>query len=778
MGYDRHVYATVILNTRQGGIGNGLTYGVPQGVFVSIGSLIKAPLRKRLIEGVVIDVQTEKPEGDYDVKEIARVLGEEPLLTKNQIDLSRWMAEYYLCHLRQTIGVWLPGGEWEKLLPEKEEFVRYTIQFPPAGRAGNSTGTKKTGKKQQELIDYLSGKDWVRWKEVKEATGADRGTLRRLVEQGLIEAKEEVAGCFDMRRRVMLPARRSFSEGGSSPSPFDGAQDRLREGVSKHASTSSAQASGATQHDTALTTTNNIILTPRQVIAHKAIKSDPRPTLLFGITGSGKTEIYAALIADAINEGKSAILLLPEILLTENFVGRFQQLVDRDAIAIIHSRLTPSERRKTWRSCREGSIRLVIGSRSALFSPLLNLSLIIIDEEHEWTYKNEQSPRYHAGKVAEKMNAKLLLGTATPSVESWFKAKSGTYQLVELPERFGGAALPSVQIVDLGNIQMGRFYPLSPTLINAIRLRLERHEQVILFLNRRGFATALLCMDCRHRFEDPETRLPYTVHFRGQRPYLLSHHTGETLDVPAQCPQCGATNLRPVGAGTQKIESLLSELFPQARLLRADADTLSSPEKMRTLLETMKEGRADILLGTQSVVKGLDLPKVTLAAVILADVGLSLPHFRAGERVFQLLTQLTGRSGRKDPGEVVIQTFRPKAIEVELASRHDVRTYLEGELAQREKVHYPPDTEMVRFVFSENAERESKVFFESFDSSRSGGTRSGQARVEKLFISRAPSLFGGGKIWQVFVRGKGVRELLKNLPVFNGIVDVDPIECL
>src|SRR3989338_5338886 len=227
MGYDRHVYATVILNTRQGGIGNGLTYGVPQGVFVSIGSLIKAPIRKRLIEGVVIDVQTEKPEGDYDVKEIARVLGEEPLLTKNQIDLSRWMAEYYLCHLRQTIGVWLPGGEWEKLLPEKEEFVRYTIQFPPAGRAGNSTGTKKTGKKQQELIDYLSGKDWVRWKEVKEATGADRGTLRRLVEQGLIEAKEEVAGCFDMRRRVMLPARRSFSEGGSSPSPFDGAQDRL-----------------------------------------------------------------------------------------------------------------------------------------------------------------------------------------------------------------------------------------------------------------------------------------------------------------------------------------------------------------------------------------------------------------------------------------------------------------------------------------------------------------------------------------------------------------------
>src|SRR3989338_10106456 len=263
MGYDRHVYATVILNTRQGGIGNGLTYAVSTNAWTGrpspstplrtssaplrtiVGYLVKVPLRKKLIEGIVIDFHEEKPEGDYDVKEIARVFGEEPLLTKNQIDLSRWMAEYYLCHLRQTIGVWLPGGEWEKLLPEKEEFVRYTIQFPPAGRAGNSTGTKKTGKKQQELIDYLSGKDWVRWKEVKEATGADRGTLRRLVEQGLIEAKEEVAGCFDMRRRVMLPARRSFSEGGSSPSPFAGAQDRLREGVSKHVC-------GATQGDTAI----------------------------------------------------------------------------------------------------------------------------------------------------------------------------------------------------------------------------------------------------------------------------------------------------------------------------------------------------------------------------------------------------------------------------------------------------------------------------------------------------------------------------------------------
>jgi len=795
------VYATVILNTRQSGIGNGLTYkvGADSGVWdvarARVGLLVKAPLRKKLVEGIIVDLHDEKPEGDYDVKEIAKVLSAEPLLTKNQIELARWIADYYVCPLKQSIGLWLPGGEWEKLLPEREEFLRYTIQL-------NSIVDRKLGKKQQELIDYLQGKDWVRWKEVKEAVGVERNVVRKLIEQRDVESRIDMSHlCHPEERGASVPS--------------------VTKGVSL-------------QHDVLFP--SDITLTPRQAAAYKAIKADTRPTLLFGITGSGKTEIYAALIRDAIESGKSAILLLPEILLTENFIERFQKLIDRESIAIVHSRLTPANRRAMWRRCREGSIRLVIGSRSALFSPLPHLSLIIVDEEHEWTYKNEQSPRYHAGKVAERMSistrhaersegeaiakpersrstsqgmeelplelmrgastasfaryggaqdfaqhdviqslspdVKVLFGSATPSVESWYKAKNGIYQLVELPERYGGAMLPSVQIVDFAAVQTGRYYPLSPTLINAIRTRLERKEQTILFLNRRGFATSLLCMECRYRFEDSANHLPYTVHFRGTRPYLLSHHTGEMMDVPAECPKCRSANLRQVGAGTQRIESLISELFPAARLLRADADTLTSPEKMRTLLEKMKTGQADILLGTQSVVKGLDLPGVTLAAVLLADIGLSLPHFRAGERVFQLLTQLTGRSGRKNPGEVIIQTFRPKAIEVELAARHDVRTYLDQELTEREKAHYPPDTEMVRFVFSqENAENESKEFVE-------GLKRKEEAPGARYQISRTPSLFGGGKVWHVFVRGRAVWESLKNVPVLNGIVDIDPIECL
>lgn len=709
------MYATVILNTRQAGIGNGLTY---EGSGLMLGSLVMVPLRKKLIEGIIVNMSQEKPEGDFDVKAISEVLSDDPLLTQRQIDTAGWMASYYMCPLRQALGVWLPGGEWKKLLPEKVMKIRKVV---------NDGKVMKLGKNQHTVLQFLETRDWVSWDEVKMATGCEKDVLKRLIEREVVEKK----------------------------------WFRTEE----HRQMSSANA-----------IISNVSLTPRQTAAYKMIKSDRRPTLLFGITGSGKTEMYAALIRDAIQEGKSAILLLPEILLTENFIERFQQLIDREAIAVVHSRLTPAQRRNQWKRCRAGEVKLVIGSRSALFSPLENPGLIILDEEHEWTYKNEQSPRYHAGKVAEWMCTKqsrggmqLLLGSATPSVESWYKAKNGDYQLVELPERYGGAKLPTVQVIDLAQIDFGKWYPLSPTLVNAIRMRLERNEQSVLFLNRRGFATSLMCLDCRYRFEDTENNLPYTVHRQGARPYLLSHHTGEELPIPEKCVQCSSVKLYEVGAGTQRIETLLEELFPSARILRADADTLKTPEKMRVLLQTMKEGRADILLGTQSVVKGLDLPNVTLAAVLLADVGLSLPHFRAGERVFQLLTQLTGRSGRAQPGEVIIQTFRPQASEVVLAASHDVRTYLEQEMAERQKAHYPPDTNMLRFVFSgSNARRESADFLGRLP--KAGG--------ERLSLSRSPSLFGGGKVWYVFVRGKNVQNLLRNLPQFDGVIDRDPIECL
>src|SRR3989344_1969250 len=366
----RSMYATVVVSSRQSGIGNGLTYRVGLGQGLGLGQLVKVPLRKRLIEGIVVDISDEKPEGDYDLREIAEVLGDSPLLSEAQIKVARFIAEYYVCSLRQALSPFLPGMLWGKLLPEKECFVTLASLAPPASALGAAAGKqhdtqKKFGKKQQELLDFLQGKEWVKWNNVQRETGVGKAILKKLVEKGVVEIEE----------RASAPAF----------------------------------AVGAIRGSTQLTTgsppllPSDVTLPPRQIAAYKAIKADPRPTLLFGITGSGKTEIYAALIRDAISEGKSAILLLPDILLAENFIERFQKLVTADAIAIVHSRLPPAKRRNEWRRIRAGEVRLVIGSRSALFSPLQNLGLIIVDEEHEWTYKNEQSPRYHATKVAEQL---------------------------------------------------------------------------------------------------------------------------------------------------------------------------------------------------------------------------------------------------------------------------------------------------------------------------------------------------------------------------------------
>lgn len=519
------------------------------------------------------------------------------------------------------------------------------------------------------------------------------------------------------------------------------------------------------------------VLTPAQEAAYSEILRSDRPSLLFGITSSGKTEVYARLIADALERGEQAILLVPEILLTEQSIRRFRRLLPPETIAVVHSRLTPGQRRGIWSRIHRGEIALVIGSRSALFAPCRRLGLVVVDEEHEWTYKNEQAPRYHARETAEALcrfaGARLVLGTATPSLESWARAKAGRYRLVRLPERYGGLALPSVRVIDLADARFGASYPFTKPLIEAIGQRLERGEQSVLFLNRRGVASALLCLQCRRRIVSPASNLPFTVHHgSGGRPYLLDHATGIIADIPAFCPNCRSPNLHPVGAGTQKVEFLLKRLFPKARLLRADADTLRKPGAMRSVLRAMRQREADILLGTQSVVKGLDLPEVTLAAVLLADLGLSLPHFRAGERVFQLLAQLTGRSGRAKPGDVIIQTFRPEAAEIAAAARHETETYLESELKLRMYAGYPPATAMIRLILrgdgaKPRAQRLAKGAAEAA-SRLSSDTRA----------SAAPTFAGGGKEWHVLLRGSDPRRILGSLDLAGVSVDVDPIETM
>ena len=515
-------------------------------------------------------------------------------------------------------------------------------------------------------------------------------------------------------------------------------------------------------------------LTPDQKYAYAEICANTKPSLLFGVTGSGKTEIYAQMIVDCITEDKAAILLVPEILLTEHSIGRFEQLLGgRERIAVLHSRLTPAQRRNEWKRIYRGECDLVLGSRSALFAPVKNLGLIILDEEHEWTYKNEQTPRYHARDVAQKLceftNAKLVLGSATPSLESWNAVKRSEYHMARLPERYASQSLPSVQVVDLGTVNFGSLYPCSPTLLSAIQSQLQKQEQTVLFLNRRGMATALLCMDCRRRVISPSSHLPFTVHKKpnGQE-YLIDHTTGECVPPPDSCPGCGSARLHSVGAGTQKIEVLLQKNFPTARILRADKDTLKHPEQMRELLQQMRSGEADILLGTQSVVKGLDLPNVTLAAVLVADVGLSLPHFRAGERIFQLLSQLSGRSGRSKPGKVIIQTFRPDAAEILYAAKHKTEEYLEQELLMRSHLGYPPNTAMIRLLFRGP---------EAAKNAKTTHAQCVQSASADYGISVAPTIFGGGNEWHVLIRGPDPKTILQSVDKTSAVIDVDPLEC-
>lgn len=711
--YATRMFCTVVTAPRQAGIMNGLTYDSGSHA-VQPGSLVRVPLRNKLVEGIVVAVSDTRTE-TYDLKQIHDVIGS-PLLPQPYVQLIHWMADTYLTTLRHVLAVSLPTPPWSKLVPKPVSVFLRTHAEPSV-----------TGKKQQIILEYLLGRDDVTLAELRSHCDATPAMIKALLAKGLIqeEIRQDVKPVFILHNNLKaLP-----------------------------------------------------VLTPLQQDVESAIRKDPRPSLLFGVTGSGKTEIYAQMIADTLKARKQSLVLVPEILLTEHSITRYEALVNRSAIAILHSRLTPAERRKLWLKIRDGEIAIVLGSRSALFAPLPNLGLVIIDEEHEWTYKNEQTPRYHARETAEALcafaKAKLVLGSATPSLETWQRAKNGQYQLERLPMRYREQAMPNVRIVDLATVDFGKMYPFSPPLLDAIEDRLRKREQSVLFLNRRGIATSVLCLECRRRIVSPESQLPFTVHTNAQgRPYLMDHTNGLLAEMPRVCPHCQSPKLLAVGAGTQKVEHILKQKFPEARLIRADADTISEPEQMRQLLSTMREGKADILLGTQSVVKGLDLPEVTLAAVVLADVGLSLPHFRAGERIFQLLTQLTGRSGRAKMGEVIIQTFRPNALEIVAAARHETEQYLDQELKLRAYTNYPPLSGMIRLILRDDdpALRARKL------------TGTLQAVVEKqglkLTVSSAPTFFGGGREWHILVRGEHPRELIKQVSMEDVVIDVDPVETI
>jgi primosomal protein N' (replication factor Y) len=514
--------------------------------------------------------------------------------------------------------------------------------------------------------------------------------------------------------------------------------------------------------------------------------------LLHGVTGSGKTEVYLAALEHAIAQGKRGIVLVPEIALTPQTIRRFAERFPGE-VAVLHSELSLGEQYDVWHEARDGRYKVVIGARGALFVPMPNLGLVVIDEEHEWTYKQQDaSPRYHARAAAEELcrltAAVLVLGSATPDVETHFRAEAGSLRLLELKERLVRSAegvktapLPAVEVVDLREeLKAGNRSIFSRSLAREMEAALEAGGQVILFLNRRGTASFLQCRDCGHVPPCRSCSVALTYHEPEGR--LVCHYCNRRYPVPAACPECGSGRVRRVGLGTERVEEETHARFPEARTVRWDRDVTGGRGSHETILAKFLAHEADILIGTQMVAKGLDIPSVTLVGVVSADVALHLPDFRAGERTFQLLEQVAGRAGRGDRGgRVIIQTYTPDHYGIEAASHHDYHALFAHETSFRQKLGYPPFGRLARLTFAHsNAERAREEAAETAQRLRVERDRRGLPNLDVLGPAPAfvPRVRGRWR-WSIIVRGANPAELLEDEALPRGwVVDIDPASLL
>ena len=593
------------------------------------GTRVLVPFGSRRITGTVVGfLETADVAG---LKFIINIL-DNPL-TPELLALSRWMADYYLHPLGLTIEAVVPKAVG-RTKPKKKKFVHLVP-------ASVSDGERVKGKKQIALLTML-GKQGEMALDV--LTGFSTATIKSLSQSGHIEVVERESP-VDLQKKIppTLPPE-------LMPEQED-AVGKIEEAVS-----------------------------------HESFAV----FLLHGVTGSGKTEVYLRAIASLAKTGKGTIVLVPEIALTPQLLNRFRGRFG-DRVAVLHSGLTERERSDEYRRIQSGHVDVAIGARSAVFAPFAKAGLIIVDEEHENSYKQDEGLRYHARDVAV-MRAKLgnaiaVLGSATPSLESFYNAKSGKYRYLRLANRVDHRPMPEVRIIDIKTLPKNNLY--SPRLIEDIKIRLEKKEQTLLLLNRRGFSSVLICRDCGTAVKCPSCSVSLTFHKSEGK--LKCHYCGFFSQPPDACPSCRSIELKLIGSGTQKIEEELHTLFPDARLKRMDSDTVKGRDAYERLLRQVDQREVDILLGTQMIAKGHDFPAVTLVGVINADVGLNLPDFRSAEKTFQLITQAAGRAGRGElGGEVVIQTMNPNHYSIRHSQTHNYEGFYDEEIVFRRELHYPP----------------------------------------------------------------------------------------
>lgn len=690
------------------------TYSIPdQWDALVPGQRVLVPFGRSTVIGYYL---SDAEAGDFDVKPMRAIVDAVPLIPAHLVELCRWMAEYYFANPADCLSLTLPpqlrtnrpltlvwGGADTTLLPPS------IARLVRPGQPVSATALKRIRAVGSGYLARLS-QDGVVTEEIHLS---DPGGHAKLIGYRLLDPE---------RWRAEL-----FSRAPSIPAPFHGIRTgaELREaGVSDHYRRRAMKLGileavyeedlrPALDFVGPKAGLEKIVLTEQQRVVYRRVRDSLAhgftPFLLHGVTGSGKTIIYCHLARDVVERGETVLVLTPEITLSSNTLAYFRGLFD-DRVTIIHSAMTPAERVAAWQGIRSGRYPIVIGPRSALFAPLEKLGLIIVDEEHDESYKQDDpSPRFH-GRDAAVMRARLadipvLLGSASPSFESYHNAGSGRYTLLRLTERPAGARLPTVRLVDMRSRRLGGDLAIvSVTLKTEVESQLGAGRQVILFLNRRGYAPYLKCAECGFVPECPDCQVRLTYHKSGNQ--LACHYCGTARYEYAACEKCGGRSLLYFGAGTQKVEESVERLFPDARAVRMDSDTASGRTSGHRILSDFAAGTYNLLLGTQMVTKGLDLPEVSLVGVLSADMGLDLPDFRASERTFARLLQVAGRSGRStQPGEVLIQTYYPDHPLITDAARQDFESFYHREIGDREEAGYPPFRRIVNFVFASDEDK-------------------------------------------------------------------------
>ena len=666
-------YASVLVDESGG---RAFDYGVPEGVALSVGSRVRVPVRTRLMLGTVIALRDETDA--QTVRMISEVLGDTPALSPALIRLAAWLADYYCCPLEAAMRTVLPNVIRKAEVGHKLRlFARLAREI---GAEELAALDKKAPRQAAVIVALSEATKPIAMTELSEQCGVAHQTIQSLANKGwLLVEPEKVERDPYAAEQFVASSNLVLNE--EQQTVFARVRDTVE-------------------------------------LVAAGVAEPPRPFLLHGVTGSGKTEIYLQGIERALEHGLGAILLVPEISLTPQTVERFKSrfAASKHEVAVLHSHLSEGERHDEWHRIREGRARIVIGARSAIFAPVERLGIIIVDEEHENTYKQEEMPRYHGRDVAvlrgHLEKCAVLLGSATPSLESAYNAASGKYELLRMTLRVDDQKMPFIRIVDM-RMEAKKSSPiLSDPLREAMAKRLEKKEQIILFLNRRGFSTTLLCGKCGYLAECPNCSLSLTFHRATNR--IVCHLCGHVAVAPTKCPDCKDPGIKYTGMGTEKVEDSVSKVFPKAVVKRMDADVMQRREAYKETLGAFRSGKIDILVGTQMIAKGLHFPNVTLVGIVNADMGLHLPDFRASERTFQLLTQVAGRAGRGDvSGEVVVQSYTPFHPAIQFARHHDFTGFFDQEIEWREKMGQPPFTHFILITVRSPHEERGRLSIET-----------------------------------------------------------------